>query len=78
MTQPLSLACRERLPVLRVLAIVVAVLVLGAFIAPSARAVANEAPDALVKRVTEEVLKLIRSDPRIQAGDEGRIREVIE
>lgn len=78
MTQSFSLACRERLAALRALAIVVAVLVLAAFIAPPVWAVPNEAPDALVKRITEEVLNLIRSDPRIQAGDKARIREVIE
>ena len=41
-------------------------------------ALAQEAPDALVKRVSQEVLQIIRSDPKVQAGDQARIREVIE
>ena len=41
-------------------------------------ALAQEAPDALVKRVTQEVVGLIKADPKIQAGDQARIREVIE
>jgi phospholipid transport system substrate-binding protein len=39
---------------------------------------AQEAPDALVKRVTLEVVGIIKADPKIQAGDQARIREVIE
>ena len=41
-------------------------------------ALAQEAPDALVKRVSEDVLQTIRSDPLVQAGNEARIRQVIE
>ena len=41
-------------------------------------ALAEEAPDAMVKRVSQDVLQTIRSDPKIQAGDQARIREVIE
>ncbi|HSQ80759.1 MAG TPA: ABC transporter substrate-binding protein [Casimicrobiaceae bacterium] len=41
-------------------------------------ALAQEAPDALVKRVSEEVLQIIKADPKVQAGDQARIREVIE
>ncbi|MEP6657113.1 MAG: ABC transporter substrate-binding protein [Betaproteobacteria bacterium] len=41
-------------------------------------AFAQEAPDALVKRVSEDVLQTIKGDPKIQAGDQARIREVIE
>ena len=62
----------------RALAWAVASLALAAFVAPPTHAAADEAPDALVKRVTEEVLGLIKSDARIQAGDQARIREVIE
>lgn len=43
---------------------------------PAARA--QEAPDAMVKRVAEDVLAIVRSDPAIQAGNEARIREVLE
>lgn len=38
---------------------------------------ADEAPDALVKRVTDEVLQTLRNDPRIKAGDNQRAGEVI-
>lgn len=41
-------------------------------------ALAQEAPDALVKRVSQEVLQIIRDDPKVRAGDQARIREVIE
>ena len=39
---------------------------------------AQEAPDALVKRVSQEVLQIVRTDPLVQAGNEARIHEVIE
>lgn len=39
---------------------------------------AQEAPDAMVKRVTQDVVGIIKSDPKVQAGDQARIREVIE
>ena len=38
---------------------------------------AAEAPDALVRRVTEEVLQTLRDDPQIKAGDSQRAGEVI-
>lgn len=47
-----------------------------AFVA--AGAMAQEGPDALVKRVSQEVLAIIKSDPKVQAGDQARIREVVE
>jgi phospholipid transport system substrate-binding protein len=47
-----------------------------AFVAASA--FAQEAPDALVKRVASETLEIIKSDPKVQAGDQQRIREVVE
>ena len=49
--------------------------VLAAAFALSAHA--QEAPDALVKRVSQEVTQIIKTDPKVQAGDQGRIREVI-
>jgi phospholipid transport system substrate-binding protein len=55
-------------------ALVLAVLV-AAFV-PAAHA--QEAPDALVKRVAQETIDLIKSDPKLQAGDPARVREVIE
>ena len=39
---------------------------------------AQEAPDAMVKRVSQDMIATIKSDPMIQAGNEARIREVIE
>ena len=50
--------------------------VLGAALAPLA--LAQEGPDALVKRVSQEVVAIIKADPKIQGGDQARIREVIE
>jgi len=41
-------------------------------------AFAQEAPDALVKRVSQEALTIIKSDPRVQAGDQAHIRDLIE
>jgi phospholipid transport system substrate-binding protein len=48
----------------------------AAAIAPPA--LAQEAPDALVKRTSGEVLQIVRTDPKVAAGDKQRIREVIE
>ena len=48
------------------------------FAAFAVAAHAQESPDALVKRVTQEVVGIIKADPKIQAGDQARIREVIE
>lgn len=39
---------------------------------------AQEAPDAMVKRVSQDMIATIKADPQIQAGNEARIREVIE
>ncbi len=44
----------------------------------SSSAGAQEAPDALVKRVTLEVIQIAKADPKVQAGDEARVREVVE
>jgi phospholipid transport system substrate-binding protein len=51
---------------------------LAALLAAAAPARAQEAPDALVKRVSQDVIATIKSDPLIQAGNEARIREVID
>ena len=53
--------------------ILAAVLILGALPAR-----AQELPDALVKRVTLDVVATIKSDPAIQAGNQARIRDVLE
>jgi phospholipid transport system substrate-binding protein len=44
----------------------------------AAPAAAQEAPDVMVKRVAQDVLATIKSDPAIQAGNEARIRDVLE
>jgi phospholipid transport system substrate-binding protein len=41
-------------------------------------AAAQQGPDATVKRVAEDTLAAIKSDPQIQAGNQARIREVVE
>jgi phospholipid transport system substrate-binding protein len=53
-------------------------LVAGATVFAAAAARAQETPDALVKRVAGDVLAAVKADPLIQAGNEARIREVIE
>jgi phospholipid transport system substrate-binding protein len=39
---------------------------------------AQEAPDALVKRISSEVLDTAKSDKDIQAGNNGRIMQLVE
>jgi phospholipid transport system substrate-binding protein len=53
-------------------------LVALAFAAAASAALAQEAPDAMVKRVAQEVLQIINTDPKVAAGDQQRIREVVE
>lgn len=49
---------------------------LGLLAAPWARA-ADEAPDALVQRLSNQVLELIRSDQALQQGDLERVTQVV-
>lgn len=42
------------------------------------RAQAQEAPDALIRRVSQEVMDIARNDPAIRAGDRKRIYELVE
>jgi phospholipid transport system substrate-binding protein len=51
---------------------------LTAVLCVAAPAFAQEAPDAIVKRVASDVIATIKADPAIQAGNEARIREVLE
>ena len=44
----------------------------------SAPALAQETADAAVKRTSQELFQIIRADPKVQAGDQARIREVVE
>ena len=39
---------------------------------------AQEAPDALVKRVAEDVLQTIRGDKDLQAGNQAKVKQLIE
>jgi phospholipid transport system substrate-binding protein len=41
-------------------------------------AVAQEAPDALVKRISQEVLETAKSDKGIQSGNQKRVLELVE
>jgi phospholipid transport system substrate-binding protein len=50
----------------------------AALLAIASPASAQEAPDAMVKRVSAETIAIIKADPLIQAGDQARIREVME
>ena len=43
-----------------------------------AAALAQEAPDALVKRVTDEVLAIIKADKDLQSGNSRKIAELAE
>ena len=47
-------------------------------LALSQPALAQEAPDVLVKRVAEDVLTTIRSDKDLQAGNQTKIKQLIE
>jgi phospholipid transport system substrate-binding protein len=50
-------------------------LALGCLAMPAS---AQEAPDALVKRLAEEVLAQIRADKELQAGNQARVKQIIE
>ncbi len=43
-----------------------------------AGAQAEEAPDALIKRISEEILEVAKTDKLIQAGNQQRIMEVVQ
>lgn len=42
------------------------------------QAFAQEAPDALVKRITQEVLDIAKSDKEIQGGNQKRVLDLVE
>jgi phospholipid transport system substrate-binding protein len=46
--------------------------------APLVRAAADEAPDALIKRVSAEVLDSIKSDKAVQAGDMSKVIALVD
>jgi phospholipid transport system substrate-binding protein len=51
---------------------------LSLLFALTALAQAQEAPDALVKRVAEETLSAIRADKDLQAGNPAKVKQLIE
>jgi phospholipid transport system substrate-binding protein len=59
----------------QVAAAVVAVATLG--LAPIAQA-ADEAPDAKIKRLSDEVITAIKSDKPLQGGDMNRIMALVD
>jgi len=52
--------------------------ILALFALVPALAFAQEAPDALVKRVTDEVLAIIKADKDVQAGNPRKVVELAE
>ena len=56
----------------------VRMLALAAAVLVAAPGFAQEAPDAMVKRVSQDTLATIRSDPLVQTGDQAHIRDLIE
>lgn len=48
------------------------------FSAPFARAAADETPDALIKRVSTDVLESIKNDKAVQAGDITRVVTLVD
>lgn len=52
--------------------------VLMLLFATAALAQAQEAPDALVKRVAEDTLSAIRADKDLQAGNPAKVKQLIE
>jgi phospholipid transport system substrate-binding protein len=59
----------------RLIASLLLVIPLTIFIAPVR---AQEAPDALVKRVAEDTLGAIRADKELQAGNPAKVKQLIE
>jgi len=59
----------------RIIALVLLALPLG-FVASPSRA--QEAPDALVKRIAEETLAAIRADKDLQSGNPAKVKQLIE
>jgi phospholipid transport system substrate-binding protein len=55
-----------------------AALILALGLAAATAAQAQEDPEALVKRVSQDVIATIKADPLVQAGNQARIREVME
>ncbi len=61
-------------PITQILALVAAV----ACLTFTQVAVAQEAPDALVKRISQEVIDAAKGDKDIQAGNQKHVRELVD
>ncbi|MGV8897710.1 MAG: MlaC/ttg2D family ABC transporter substrate-binding protein [Burkholderiaceae bacterium] len=61
----------------RILALILTAMTVGS-LAFAQHAAAQEAPDALVKRISLEVLDLAKADQEIQAGNQKRVRDLVE
>ena len=48
------------------------------FLCTGSASAQQEAPDALIKRVSNEILELAKTDKQIQAGNQQRIMEVVQ
>jgi phospholipid transport system substrate-binding protein len=57
---------------------IVPAIFVAALMFSSVTALAQEAPDAQVKRVAEDVLQTIRADKDIQAGNQAKIKQLID
>src|SRR6185369_14814091 len=72
----------------QIIVLAIAATAAGAYAAPAttvaaqtsatAAPVANEAPDALIKRISGEVLDTAKNDKEIQAGNQKRIMDLVE
>ncbi len=48
------------------------------FAASAVTAAAQEAPDVLIKRISEEVMTIAKSDKEIQSGNPRRVQQIVE
>lgn len=54
------------------------ILLTAGFLAATGQAFAQEAPDALVKRISQEVLDIAKTDKEIQGGNQKRVLDLVE
>lgn len=63
---------------MKILSKLSALIVALSALAFAGQAAAQEAPDALVKRISQEVMDIAKSDKDIQNGNQKRVQEVVE
>lgn len=63
---------REKMKLLKKLMFAVAALTFAAY------AAAQEAPDVLIKRISEDVMMTAKSDKEIQSGNSRRVQQIVE